>query len=43
MKEKNFKKINVKIVISIQQCTPVPNVSQLGKLQILRPNLPKKI
>ena len=42
MSDKNFGKINIKVVISIKQCTPVPNFSQFGKLQFLRPNLPKK-
>ena len=37
-----LKKIIDKIVISIQQCTPVPNFSQFGELQDLELNLPKK-
>ena len=42
MNEKNFEKITFKIVISIQQCTPVPNFSYLGETQILGQNLPTK-
>ena len=38
----NFEKINIKIVISMLQCTPVSNFSQFGKLQILELNLSKK-
>ena len=41
MTDKKFEKINNKAVMSIQQCTPVPNLSYLGKLQVLEPNLPK--
>ena len=41
MNDKNFKKINIKIEISIQQSTSVPDVSQFKELQILRLNLPK--
>ena len=40
--DKNFGKINIKFEMRIQQCTPVPNFSQLGELQFLRPDLPKK-
>ena len=28
MNDKNFEKINIKIIISIQQCTPVRNFGQ---------------
>ena len=42
MSDKNFGKINLKIVISIQQCAPVPNFIKFEELQILGPNLPKK-
>ena len=42
MSDRNFGKINIKIVINIQQCTPVPNFSYFGELQILGKNLPKK-
>ena len=35
-------KINNKIVISIQECTPVRIFSQLVELQIKEPNFPKK-
>ena len=38
---KDFEKTNVKIVVSIEQCTPVPNFSQFGELEFLGPNLPK--
>ena len=43
IKDKNFEKINMKIVISISLYTPAPNFSQSGKLQIFRPNFTKKI
>ena len=42
MNDKNFEKINIKFEIRIQQCTPVPNLSQFGEVQFLEPNLPKK-
>ena len=42
MNDKNFEKLNIKIVISIWQCTPVSNFSLFGELQILGPNFPKK-
>ena len=38
----NFEKTNIKIVISISQCTPVRHYSQFENLQILGPNLPKE-
>ena len=41
MNQKNFEKINNKTVISMQQCTPVPNF--FGEVQILELNLPKNI
>ena len=41
MSDKNFGKINIKIVISIQQCTPLQNFSHFVELQFLRPHLPK--
>ena len=37
----NFEKINMKIVISIQHCTPLRIFSHFVKLQIMVPNLPK--
>ena len=43
MNLKNFEKINKKIVISMQQCTPVPNYAYFGEVQILELNLPKYI
>ena len=42
MSDKNFGKINFKIII-IQQCAPVPNFSYFEELQILGPNLSKKM
>ena len=42
LSDKNFEKINIKIVISIQQCTPLRNFSHFVELQIMGPNLPKK-
>ena len=42
MSDKNFRKTNIKTVISIYQCTPVANFSSFGELQILGPNLPAK-
>ena len=42
MNGKNFVKINIKIEMSIQQSTSVPNFSKFEELQILGPNLPKK-
>ena len=38
----NFEKINIKIVISIQQCTPLRNFSHFIELQTMGPYLPKK-
>ena len=40
--DKNFEKINIKIVISIHQCTHVPNFTPFVELQIMGPNMPKK-
>ena len=42
MNDKINEKINIKIVISIQQCTPRQNLRHFVELQIMRPNLPKK-
>ena len=42
MNEKNFEKINIKTVISMQQWTPLRNCSQFEEIQIMGPNLPKK-
>ena len=42
MNENNFEKINIKTVISMLQCTPLRNFNQLGEVQIMEPNLPKK-
>ena len=43
MNGKNFEKINIKTIISIQQCTPLRNFSQFDEIQITGPNLPKKM
>ena len=40
MNENFFKKINIKFETRIKQCRSVPNFSQFGELQFLRPNLP---
>ena len=42
MTNKNFEKLNIKIVIGMQQCTPATNFIQFGELQFQGPNLPKK-
>ena len=42
MTDKNFEKINIKIVINIQQCTPLRNFSHFIELQIMGLNLPPK-
>ena len=42
MNEETFEKINIKFVISIQQCTPLRNFSHFVELQVLGANLPKK-
>ena len=41
--DKNFGKVNIKFEMRIQQCTLVSNCSQLGELQFLRRNLPKRL
>ena len=38
MTDKTFEKKNIKVVISMQQCTSLQNLSH--KLQIMGPNLP---
>ena len=43
MNDKTFEKIIIKIVINIEQCTPLRNFSHFVKLQIMGPNLPQKI
>ena len=43
MNDKTFEKANIKMVISILQCTPVQNFSQFEELQFFGPNMPKKI
>ena len=42
MNGKTFEKLNIKILISIQQCTPLRNISHLVQPQIMEPNMPKK-
>ena len=42
MNDKNFEKINIKIVISRTQCIPEPNFSQFEELKFFEPDLPKK-
>ena len=44
MTDKNFENIKIKIVIvGIQQFTPIQNFSHFIEIQIMGPNLPKKI
>ena len=43
MKNKTFKKINIKIEISIQQCTPIRNFSHFVELRIMEQSMPKNI
>ena len=43
MTDKNFEKINIETVISIQQFTTARNFSHSVELQIMGTNLPKKI
>ena len=40
--DKNFDKINMKIVISIQQCITAQNFSKFEELPVLGPNLSKE-
>ena len=40
--DNNFEKINIKVVIGIQQCTPLRNFNHSVELQIMGPNLPQK-
>ena len=42
MTDKCFEKVNIKIVITIQQCSPLRNFSHFVDFQIMGPNLPKK-
>ena len=42
MTDRNFKKINIKIAISTQQCTPLRNFSHFVERQIMGPNMPPK-
>ena len=42
MSDKNFAKINIKIVISIKQFTHVLNFNKSGETQFLKPDLAKK-
>ena len=43
MSNKNFGKMNIKFKMRRKQCTLVPNLSQFGEFQFLRPNLSKKL
>ena len=43
MNNKTFEKINIKIVMSIQQYTLVRYFSHFVELEITRPDLPKKV
>ena len=43
MNEKNFEKINIKTIISIQHYTPLRNFNQSEEIQIMGLNLPKKL
>ena len=43
MKDKNFERINIKTVISMQQSTSIPIFREFDELQILGSNLPKKL
>ena len=40
--DKNFEKINIKIVISVQQSSPLRNFSHSIELQIMGPNFTQK-
>ena len=41
MTDKDFEKINIKIIISKQQFTPLQNFSHFEELQIVRQNWPQ--
>ena len=43
MTDNNFEKLNIKIVISVQQFTHARNFNHFEELQIVEPNLPQKI
>ena len=43
LNDKTFEKINIKIAVGIQQCTPLQNFSHFVELPIMGPNMPKKI
>ena len=43
MTDKNFEKVNIKIVISMQQSIPVRNFSHFVEPKIMGPNLAKKM
>ena len=43
MNDKTFEKINIKIVISVQQCTPLWNFSHFVEFQIMGANMPKNM
>ena len=40
--DKNFEKINIKIITSIKQCNSLRDFSQFEELQSFRPNFPAK-
>ena len=42
MTDKFLEKIDIKIVISMQQCIPLRNFNQFVELHIMGPNLPPK-
>ena len=42
MIDKNLENINIKIVKSIKQYTPLRNFSHFVEFQIMEPNLPQK-
>ena len=42
MNDKNFEKINIKIITSIKQCNSLRDFSQFEELQSFRPNFPAK-
>ena len=43
MNDKKFEKLNIKIVITPQQCTPIRNFNQFEERQILEPNQIKQM
>ena len=43
MNQKNFEKINIKTIISIQKSTSLQNFSQFEEIQIMGPDCPKSM